>query len=153
MKMRYFIPTAFAAAMLAATPATPVHAASDDMSIEDVQKKTSAMIENIKDYGVEQRDKAVEEINDGLAYLDKRIDALEVRIEKEWDNMSEAARDTTTENLEALKQQRAEVSAWFGRLKTSSDETWEDVKEGVSNAYEELAEAWSDAEEELADNL
>lgn len=153
MKMRYFIPTAFAVALLGAAPVTPVHAGSDQASIEEVQDETAEMIEHLKDYSVEQRDKAVEEINDGLAYLDARIDALEVRIEKGWDDMSESAQKNTRKSLKALKQQRAEVSDWFGRLKTSSDETWEDVKEGVADAYEELAEVWSDAEEELTESM
>ena len=98
-------------------------------------------------------DKAVDEIDDGLSYLDGRIDALQARLEDEWDDMSDAARENARETLDALKQQRADVAAWFDRLKDSTAETWNEAREGVSDAYQELADGWSEAEEELRESM
>jgi len=153
MKMRYVIPMTIIAGLMGAVPAAHVQAASDNTTVEDVKHETRDMVEKLQAFGAEQRDEAIDEIDDGLSYLDGRIDALQARIEDEWDDMSDAARENARDTLDALKEQRVEVATWFERLKDSTADTWDDARDGVSDAYQELADGWSDAEKQLSESM
>lgn len=66
----------------------------------------------------------------GLADLGTRIDRMESPLNREWDRMDQSAREATIATLTALRKHRNEVAEWYGGLKHSSRNTWEDVKKG-----------------------
>jgi hypothetical protein len=74
---------------------------------------------------------------------------LQERIDDNWQNMSEAAREDARATLKALRQQRLLVAEWYGGLKNSSTEAWDHMKKGFSDAYQSLRGSWQKAEKEF----
>jgi len=118
-------------------------------SIEEVKKETQDLLQTIGSYTADKRDEAVQKAREGLIKLDKRIDELEARIDKNWDKMNEAARKEARENLRALRKQRNQVAEWYGSMKTSSADAWDHMKKGFSDAYKALKDAWEKSEKEF----
>lgn len=119
------------------------------MSIKEVKQKTQDLIQALGAYAADQRDEAIEKTKTGLDELDKRIDALETRIDNNWDQMNKAASEKARANLKALRKQRTEVAEWYGRLKTSSADAWEHMKKGFSDAYKKLSDTWEKSAKEF----
>lgn len=136
--------------LLGATPLSYAQTESANTSIEEVNKETQDLLKTIGSYTAEKKDEAVQKAKDGLSKVDKRIDALEARIDKNWHEMSEAARTEARENLKALRKQRNEVAEWYGSMKTSSAKGWNHMKKGFSDAYKALGEAWEKSEKEFS---
>jgi septal ring factor EnvC (AmiA/AmiB activator) len=118
-------------------------------SIIKVKQETQDLIQALGAYTADQRDEAIENTQTALNDLDKRIDALETRINNNWDQMNKDARENARASLEALRKQRTEVGEWYSRLKTSSTDAWEHTKKGFSDAYKNLSDAWEKSEKEF----
>ena len=107
---------------------------SEKTSIKESKQETQELIQVLKAYGTDQRDAAIQKTKAALNNLDKRIDALQTRIDNNWDKTSKTAREKARARLKSLRQQRIQVAEWYGRLKDSSDDAWEHIKKGFSNA-------------------
>jgi hypothetical protein len=125
---------------------------TDKTSAKDVRQKVDDTAEAIKSYSAEKRDEAAKKAKAGLDALDTRINALEKQIDKNWDKMDQAARAQARDTLRALRERRVQVAEWYGGLKNSGPEVWEDMKKGFSNAYKDLKEAWEKAEQKYRDD-
>lgn len=136
--------------ILGVTPFCYAQTENADTSIEDVKKETKDLLQTIGSYTADKRDVAVQKAKEGLDRVDKRIDALEVRIDKNWDKMNEDARKEARENLRALRKQRNQVAEWYGSMKTSSADAWDHMKKGFSDAYKALENAWEKSEKEFS---
>jgi BMFP domain-containing protein YqiC len=130
----------------------PAHCAASDntTSAEDIKQETVELLQALKSYSVEQRDKAIAQARTALDNLDNRIDTLEADMLEQWDDMDQAARAKTRASLQALRQQRTRVAELFGRLQSSSTSAWAQIKQGFSSAYEELRGAWESSEREIS---
>ena len=115
----------------------------------DVKRETMEAIEAIKKYSIEKKDNAVREVKVVLEDLDARIDRMQSRIEKKWDEMDQASREKARKAIQALRKKRNELSEWYGGLKHSSADAWDHVKEGFVEGYEALDKAFDKAENEL----
>ena len=133
----------FAPLCYAETPA-------DKTSTKEIKQETQELIQALKTYSADQRDEAIQKSKAALDNLDKRIDALESRIDNNWDKMNKTAREKARAGLKSLRQQRVELAEWYGSFKNSSDDAWEQMKKGFSNAYSAINEAWEKAEKEFA---
>ena len=122
---------------------------ADKTSITAVKQEAQDLMQALKSYSADQRDEALQQAGKTLDKLDKRIDALETDIKDNWEQMSKAARKETRENLKALREQRNQVAEWYGSMKTSSADAWEEMKKGFSNAYEALSNAWAESVKEF----
>lgn len=129
-------------AMLGIAPLSVAGTSSDQTSIKNVKQETQELMQALKAYTAEQRDEAIQKTKAAIDNLDMRIDALETRIDSKWDAMDKAARENARASLKALRKQRNKVSEWYGSMKSSSVDSWENVKNGFSNAYSALSEAW-----------
>ena len=109
--------------------------------------KTTAkdVSKTIRGYTVTQRDEAVKSAKAAMDELDASIRRLERKTASEWDKMDEAARRKARAALDALRRQRNEVAEWYGGLKHSSAEAWDEVKNGFSKSYEALTGAFGRA--------
>jgi uncharacterized membrane-anchored protein YjiN (DUF445 family) len=116
-------------------------------SAETIEQDTQDLLESLKAYGADQRQEAVEATKTALDAADERIDALQTRLDDNWDSMSEAARAKAQASMKALRERRTEVAEWYGSMQTSSDSAWDEIKQGFAQAYEALAEAWHDSVE------
>jgi len=63
--------------------------------------------------------------------------------------MDKTARQKARAGLRRLRQQRNQVAEWYGGLKSSSAKSWEQVKEGFSEAYKGLHDSWEKAKAEF----
>lgn len=113
-------------------------APADKTTAKDVSKA-------IKGYTVTQRDEAVKSAKAAMDELDASIRRLERKTASEWDKMDEAARRKARATLDALHRQRNELSEWYGGLKHSSAEAWDEVKNGFSKSYDTLRGAFGKA--------
>ena len=135
--------------LLATPPLCRADPSDDETSIGDVKQETKELLQTLKAYSADQRDEAIQKAKAALDNLDKRIDALEARIDSNWDKMDAAAREKARADLKALREQRTKVAEWYGGLKSSSVEAWEHVKKGFSDAYRALDDAWEKSEKEV----
>ena len=113
-------------------------APADQTTAKDVSKA-------IKGYTVTQRDEAVKSAKAAMDELDASIRRLERKTASEWDKMDEAARRKARATLDTLHRQRNELSEWYGGLKHSSAEAWDEVKNGFSKSYDTLRGAFGKA--------
>lgn len=134
--------------VLGVTPLCYAQTENTHTSIEEVKKETQDLLQTIGSYTADKRDEAVQKAKQGLNKLDKRIDVLEARIDKNWDKMNETARKETRENLRALRKQRNQVAQWYGSMKTSSADAWDHIKKGFSDAYKVVEDSWEKSEKE-----
>jgi hypothetical protein len=104
----------------------------------------------LKSYAAEKKDEAVANANSAMATFDKRMDALEARIDKNWDSMSESARMKARETMRTLREQRTKVAEWYGGMRVAGAEAWSEVKQGFSDAYQSLSETWQESEQEIS---
>jgi hypothetical protein len=148
--MKSIIYTFILIIMLGATLLCYAQTENANTSIEDVKKETKDLLQTIGSYTADKRDVAVQKAKEGLDRVDKRIDALEARIDKNWDKMSEAARKEAREDFRALRKQRNQVAEWYGSMKTSSADAWDHMKKGFSDAYKALQDAWEKSEKEFS---
>ena len=135
--------------ILGVTPLCYAQTEDANTSIKQVKKETKDLLQTIGSYTADKRDEAVQKAKEGLYKLDKRINALETKIDKNWDKMNEAARKEARENLRALRKQRNQVAEWYGSMKTSSADAWDHIKTGFSDAYKALEDAWEKSEKEF----
>ena len=103
----------------------------------------------IKDYTVAQRDEAIKSAKAALDDADAGIRSIERKLDNDWDKMDQAARKKARATLNALRRERNELAEWYGGLKHSSAESWEQVKAGFVKSYEVLRESFAKARKEF----
>ena len=116
---------------------------------KDVSRKVDDAGQAIKNYTVVQRDEAIKKAKAALDDLDVRIGRMERKLDNEWDRMDQAARKKARATLNALRKERNEAAEWYGGLKHSSAEAWEQVKAGFVKSYEVLKESFTKAGKEF----
>ena len=116
---------------------------------KDVSKKAGETGRAIKDYTVLQRDEALKQAKAALDDLDTRIRRMEGKVDSEWEEMDQGARKKARATLDALRRERNEAAEWYGGLKHSSAESWEQVKAGFVKSYEVLRQSFAKARKEL----
>jgi hypothetical protein len=122
---------------------------ADKTTAKDVSSKAKETGRAIKDYTVAQRDEAVKQAKAALDDADARIRRLERRLDNDWDKMDEAARKHARATLDALRRERNELAEWYGGLKHSSSEAWEEVKSGFAKSYDALKKSFTRARKEF----
>ena len=116
---------------------------------KDVSRKLDETGQAIKSYTVAQRDEAIKQAKAALDDLDRRIGRMERKLDNEWDRMDQAARKKARATLNALRRDRNETAEWYGGLKHSSAESWEQVKAGFVKSYEVLKASFTKARKEF----
>jgi hypothetical protein len=126
-----------------------VQTATDPTTTKEVKEKVAAAAEAIKNYSVAQRDEALKKAKTVLDDLDARIDRMQWQLNEKWDQMDQVAREKATANLTALQKQRNDIAEWYGGLKHSSSNAWEDVKKGFLKSYQELRDTFDKVQSEF----
>jgi len=152
--MNFYTTVVLLITMLGFTPLSYAETSADKTSIKEIKQETQELIQALKAYSADQRDEAIQKSKAALNSLDKRIDALETRVDNNWDKMNKTAREKARASLKSLHQQRIQVAEWYGSLKNSSDDAWKHMKKGFSNTYGVINDAWEKAEKEFeSDNI
>ena len=132
--------------LLAASPLSFAAEPSGNKSAaKDIAKKADETGQAIKNYTVAQRDEAIKSAKAALDDADRRIDRMERKLDSEWERMDQGARKRARATLDALRRERNEAAEWYGGLKHSSAESWEQVKTGFVKSYEVLKESFAKA--------
>jgi hypothetical protein len=121
-------------------------------SAEAVKQETMEALAALQDYTIDRRDEMIEEAKQLLASLDQRIDRLSTKIEEQSESVQDSIKTQWRETLVSLRKQRVQVAEWLGGLQYGSQEAWEEVKEGFSQAYQELSDSLQVEEEKMGDN-
>jgi hypothetical protein len=147
MKIRTLIFSACAiAAQVVLSPlAIPAEPASAKLTAKDISRKADETARAVGKYTVQERDEAVKSAKTALDDLDARLHALDRKIDREWDQMDQAARRKARASQDALRKERGEVAEWYGGLKHSSAESWDEVKTGFVSSYEKLKSSFAKA--------
>jgi acyl-CoA reductase-like NAD-dependent aldehyde dehydrogenase len=117
--------------------------------LQHVQRQWSEASKALMKYSVAQRDEALARGKQLLNEMDTRLDALEAQTQRNWSELSHAAREQRREALRELRQQRNRVAEWYGGMEHGSAHTWEQVKRGFVTAYGELNSALGKAAKEF----
>jgi len=96
-----------------------------------------------------QRDDAIKQAKAGLDDVDARIRRMERKLDNEWERMDQAARKNARATLNALRRERNDAAEWYGGLKHSSAESWEQVKAGFVKSYDVLKESFAKARKQF----
>ena len=118
----------------------------DKTTSKDVKQETKEALQAIKSYSFEQRDKAVKEVKAVLNHMDARLDRMQGRVEKKWDEMDQASREQLSNTMKTLREKRNQLSEWYGGLQQSSSGAWDHVKEGFIEGYDSVASAFDKAQ-------
>jgi len=122
---------------------------SDRTKAEEVRKEVNDALQAIGSYSAEQRDAAVTKAKDAMAKTDARIEELQQKMDQDWQQMSQDARKKARETMNNLQKQRAEIAEWYGGLKHSSANAWEEIKKGFSKSFADLEKSLEKAREKF----
>lgn len=143
MRKAILATTMFVIVTLCFVPPSYTQASDDKATIQDVKQEAQDLISKIKGYTADQRDEAIKQTEQALKKLDNRIEALETDAYNSWDQMDKAARERSQSGLKELRKQRIELAEWYGGLKNSSSNVWEQMKKGFSDAYQIIVDTWA----------
>lgn len=129
----------------------PVFAETDTKmtTFEQVQQETQELMQTIGSYTADKKDEAVEAARESMNKIDQRLEALQAEFDEDFDQMSDAAREEARESMKTLREKRNQLAEWYGSMKASSADSWDNMKDGFSDAYQDLAEAWEETAKEF----
>jgi hypothetical protein len=106
-------------------------------------------VRSLKRYGYAQKDKVVAEAKRAMKAADRRIAALEELSQNNLKRLSATAKAEQREAMQAVREQRKELSAWVARLEASSTSTWQETRDNLAAAYDRLGLAFENMAERL----
>ena len=124
----------------------------EQTGLQDVKEKASETAQGVKDYAGDQKNKFMNEAEKELEDINDQVDKIEKKMESNWDEMDQAARQRAKETLAALKEKQKALSEKLSELKENSAEAWKDAKTGFQDSYEALKKSLNDAREQLQEN-
>ncbi len=116
---------------------------------QELRQDWGEAIDTLQGYSAHQRDQAMASARKTLDAMDRQIEQLERRAEKQWGELNHETRKQRRAALASLRQQRNRLAEWYGGMKHGSTEAWEEVKDGFASAYDRLADAMAQAMEEF----
>lgn len=122
---------------------------TEDTTAVDVKKEAQDLVVTLDSYGEDRRDEALQAIDTALDELDQRLTKFEARVDESVAELNEAARKKAQSSVEMLREQRAEVAESYETLESSSDDAWNEIWEGFSDAYASITNALEKAEQEF----
>jgi len=96
---------------------------------------------SVKDFTIEQKDKAVAESQSAMDRFDAQMDLLDAEASKDSAEMSAGWEDTKAQ----LAELRGKAQTKLDRLGDASADTWDDVKQEFGDAVQELEDAYNKA--------
>ncbi|OOV88366.1 hypothetical protein BTA35_0202295 [Oceanospirillum linum] len=119
-----------------------------NVTAQDIRQETADVVETLQAYTEDQQQEAVQTARQVMQRADERINQLEAQIDNRWDQLSKPARKETQAALRELRQERNQLSEWYGSMKESSKGAWSEMRNGFNKAYQSMSDAWQDAQEE-----
>jgi len=136
---RAIIRTAVIVALMVAIPLTGP--ALGETTSEDLAKESKEAYEAFKAYMVDKKNDAVAHGKELLKKTDAEIDKLQAQA----DEASGDAKVAYEEEIDNLKEKRAAAAKKLDELGDASADSWDDAKEGFTEAYKALYDAYKEA--------
>lgn len=149
MEKHSFLAAVVVTVTLGLSSASCAQSDDDGTTAQDVEAETTQLINTLRQYTAEQRDEAIDEASQALEKLDGQINELEERIDRNWDTMSQQARQQARDNLDNLRERRSELADWYDEFRNSSASAWEEMKAGFTGAYKVMSDSWVNAKREF----
>ena len=114
------------------------------MSAAGAQNEDTWLTESwnsVKDFTIEQKDKAVAESQSAMDRFDAQMDQLDAQASKDSAEMSAGWEDTKAQ----LADLRDNAQAKLDQLGDASADTWDNVKHEFGDAVQKLEEAYNNA--------
>ncbi len=145
MNRKLFDKTLLAAAFAAfiAVPSLSVAEA------QDLDKQIDEAVAAMEHAGVDQKDEAAHKAKVTLDGVSEQVKQIEDRMNDEWQDMNQFARQSAGATLNKLHDQRDRLSQRYHDLADSSAAQWESAKKSFLDAYHQLHQTISDAELDL----
>lgn len=141
-----FLSACTIAAQIVLSPlAIPAEPAEAKVTAKDVSKKADDAARSVGKYTIQQRDEALKSAKAAIDEVDARIRSLDRKVDSEWDQMDQAARKKARAAQAALRRERDDLAEWYGGLKHSSAESWDEVKMGFVRSYDKLKSSFANA--------
>lgn len=149
MDKRSFLAMLCVSGALVLSSASCAQSDDDGTTVQDVEEETTQFLNTLRQYSAEQRDEAIDEASQALEKLDGQIRELESRIDRNWDTMSQQAREQARENLDSLRERRSELAGWYDEFRQSSASAWDEMRAGFTGAYRVMSDSWVNARREF----
>ena len=117
--------------------------------LDQVQAKTEAAAQDMKDYTYAQKAQFVEKMQGQLTELHRDVDQLAARIEKSSDTFKAEAKP----KLQALRDQTAQLNKQLDEVRNATESTWDSVKNGFKQAYESSKDGFNQARQWVSDKI
>lgn len=117
-------------------------------SADDVKQEAGEALDAMKDFTVEQKDKALAQGREMLDSVDRQIEKLDRKISDTAQDVSAETREDWRRQKARLIEMREEAADRLDRLGESTSEAWGDIKDGFAEAFGALSDAVSDAVDE-----
>ena len=117
-------------------------------SADDVKQEAGEALDAMKDFTVEQKDKAMAQGREMLDSVDRQIEKLDRKISDTAQDVSAETREDWRRQKARLIEMREEAADRLDRLGESTSEAWGDIKDGFAEAFGTLSDAVSDAVDE-----
>lgn len=111
----------------------------DDASVSDAE-----VIDNDENAWMRERDAFVTTNRERATRIDSEI----AERERDMEKLSGKSRSAMQESINSLKVKRKNLDGELNKVGEASRETWQDMKNGVSEASEELEKSWEAFEKE-----
>lgn len=108
---------------------------------EDLARETKEAYEAFKAYMIDKKNDAVEHGKDLLKKTDAEVDKLQ----SSADQATGDAKVAYQKEIENLKEKRAVAAKKLDELGDASADSWDDAKEGFTEAYQALYDAYKEA--------
>ena len=117
--------------------------------LDEVQAKTEAAAQDMKDYTFAQKAAFVEKMQGQLTELNRDLDQLAAKIE----SSSDAVKAEAKPKLQALRDQAAKLNTQLDAAKDATESTWDSVKAASAKAYNELKDGFNQARQWVSDKI
>ena len=124
--------------------------AKKDVSLGDLKETFGQLTSEIAAYSFDQRDEAVAAAKKELKEIDAKIDALAKSAEIESQELTSDVRKQQAKLMQELEARRSQISEMTQRLSKSSASAWNEIRDGLDNAYGDLEQALEKARAEFA---
>ncbi len=127
--------------------ALPLSAENNDTDFQDVKKKILEAYSSLEDYTTLQQEQAINSIKETLDTLDQKLESLQMKFDREHQNMSEATLEKYKAVMQELQHRREELGLWYEKFKQSSNATLDKLKKDFSEAYQDLNQTYHDSDD------
>jgi len=130
-------------------PSTQERASQSANQESETASRNAALVESIRRYSYERREEAVASARKADAEIDRRLEALQTDMGKQWSGMADAARIRSQDSMRQLRERRTDLAEWYGGLRHGSAGVWSEVTTGFADSYHAMADALRRARDEF----